>query len=56
LIPAVLRESAQIAGEVVVLGSQTHLDVWNHERFLDQRVRTKPWTEEDAETMGNLGI
>jgi MraZ protein len=56
LIPAVLRESAQTTGEVVVLGNQTWLNVWNHSRFLEQHVRSNAWTAEDAKTMGELGI
>src|SRR5579883_149791 len=34
LIPALLRESAEMNGEVVVLGQLDHLDVWNHQKFL----------------------
>src|SRR2546423_1202392 len=34
LIPSLLRDSAKMTGEVVVLGQLNYLDVWNHERFL----------------------
>src|SRR5580692_9573712 len=33
LIPTLLRTTAKMDGEVVVLGSLDHLEVWNHERF-----------------------
>jgi MraZ protein len=56
LIPAVLRESAQLTGEVEVLGSQAHLEVWNHTRFVEQEVRGNPWTAEDEKNLGELGI
>ena len=57
LIPAVLRESAQLAGEeVVVLGSQMHLEIWNRSRFVEQEVRGNAWTAEDDKNLGELGI
>jgi MraZ protein len=56
LIPAVLREAADLKGEVDVLGSQSHLEVWNHARFVEQEVRGKPWTAEDEKNLGDLGI
>ena len=46
LIPPVLRESAQMKGEVDVLGHLTYLEVWNHARFLEQLNRN-PITAED---------
>ena len=55
LIPPVLRESAQMAGEVAVLGYLNHLDVWNHKRFLG-RIQDRPFTDDDRETLNRLGI
>ncbi len=55
LIPTLLRESAQMAGEVAVLGYLDHLDVWNHKRFLD-RIKDHEFSEEDHETLSKLGI
>ncbi len=55
LIPALLRESAQMAGEVAVLGYLDHLDVWNHKRFLG-RIQEHAFSEEDHDTMSKLGI
>src|SRR6266478_1873583 len=34
LIPSLLRDSAQMTGEVAVLGYLNYLDIWNHDRFL----------------------
>src|ERR1700745_2113266 len=55
LIPPLLRESAQMTGEVAVLGNLDHLDVWNHQRFLD-RIKAQEFTAEDHETLSKLGI
>jgi MraZ protein len=55
LIPAVLRESARMAGEVAVLGCLNYLDVWNDERFRE-RMKEREFTETDNETLSKLGI
>ena len=55
LIPPLLRESAQMTGEVAVLGNLNYLEVWNHERFLG-RIKDQPFTGEDHEVLGKLGI
>jgi MraZ protein len=55
LIPAVLRESAQMKGEVDVLGNLTFLEIWNHDRFTDEMNRN-PMTAEDEKTLDELGI
>jgi MraZ protein len=55
LIPALLRESAQMSGEVAVLGYLDHLDVWNQKKFLG-RLKEQEFTEEDHETLSKLGI
>lgn len=55
LIPTLLRESAQMAGEVAVLGYLNYLDVWNHERFIG-RMKKQPFTEDDHQVLGSLGI
>jgi transcriptional regulator MraZ len=52
LIPTLLRESADMAGEVAVLGYLNHLDVWNHKRFVG-RIKDHEFGEEDY---GKLGI
>jgi MraZ protein len=55
LIPALLRESAKMAGEVAVLGALTYLDVWNHD-LIKTRLENQTVTNEDKETLSQLGI
>ena len=55
LIPPVLRESAQMKGEVDVQGHLTYLEVWNHAQFLEQLNRN-PMTAEDEKALDELGI
>jgi len=55
LIPPVLRESAEMKGEVDVQGQLKYLEVWNHARFLDQMKRN-PITAEDEKVLDELGI
>jgi MraZ protein len=54
LIPQILREAAQIRGEVAVLGNLTYLEVRNMEA-LDKEI-TEPFTDEDTKTLDDLGI
>jgi MraZ protein len=55
LIPARLRESAGMTGEVDVLGQLTYLEVWNHDRFLEKLAR-EPFTDADANALAEFGI
>ena len=55
LIPGVLREAAQMKGDVDVLGELSYLDVWNHTRFVENLNRN-PLTDEDFKTLDSLGI
>jgi MraZ protein len=55
VIPARLRESATIAGDVDVLGQVEVLDVWNHERFLT-KLQREPYTDDDARALAEFGI
>jgi MraZ protein len=54
LVPQILREAAQIRGEVAVLGNLTYLEVRNLEA-LDKEVK-EPFTDEDTKTLDELGI
>src|SRR5271165_7297004 len=54
LIPQILREAAQIRGEVAVLGNLTYLEVRNLEA-LDKEMQ-EPFTDEDIKTLDDLGI
>ena len=55
LIQPRLRESALMNGEVDVLGQQSFLEVWNHERLV-ARLSAEPFTDEDAKTLSDFGI
>ncbi|MFZ0820397.1 MAG: hypothetical protein WAM91_10030 [Candidatus Acidiferrales bacterium] len=55
LIPGVLREAAQMKGEVDVLGHLNHLEVWNHARFIEQ-LNNSPITEDDEKILDGLDI
>jgi MraZ protein len=55
LIQPRLRESALMNGEVDVLGQQSFLEVWNHERLV-ARLSAEPFTDDDAKTLSDFGI
>jgi MraZ protein len=55
VIPAPLRESASIVGDVRVFGRIAYLEVWNDERFL-QKLQRDPWTDEDGLRLSEHGI
>ena len=55
LIHPRLRESAQMTGEVDVLGQQNFIEVWNHERFIAKLTRD-PFTDDDAKALADFGI
>ena len=50
-----LRDSAQITGEVDVLGQQSYLEVWNHDRLV-AKLAAEPFTDEDAKALSDFGI
>ena len=55
LIPTVLRSVAGIADDVVVLGSQDHLTVWNEQR-IQKRFAKEPLTTEDLKELELHGV
>ena len=55
LVPQILRESAQIRGEVAVLGNLTYLEVRNLEA-LRKEIEEQAFTDEDTKTLDELGI
>jgi len=55
LVPQILRESAQIRGEVAVLGQLTYLEVRNMEAFR-REIEEQAFTDEDTRTLDELGI
>jgi MraZ protein len=55
LIPALLRESAGMQGEVAVIGHlEEYLEVWSMERLREPMAQ--PFPDEDMDTLGGLGI
>lgn len=55
LIHPLLRRSAGVIGDVVVLGYLTYLEVWELEKF-QQRLLANPYLEEDEAAMARLGV
>ena len=55
LIPARLRDSASIVGDVHVFGRIDYLEVWNEERFL-HKLQREPWTDDDGLKLSDYGI
>jgi MraZ protein len=55
LVHTILRERADVRGEVVVLGQQDYLEVWNRSVF-EERLTADPLTDADLGTISALGI
>jgi len=55
VIHPLLRRSAEVTGNVSVLGKQRYLDVWNHEKF-HGRIEANPLTEDDQHFLASLKI
>ena len=55
LVPQILREAAQIRGEVAVLGNLTYLEVRNLEAFRKE-IDEQAFTDDDTKTLDELGI
>ena len=55
LIPAILRQAADVKGEVVVLGSQTYLELVNHDAFKAE-LESQPLTMDDQAALADLGL
>jgi len=55
LIPALLRESATMQGEVAVLGYLNYLEDWNKQRYIEH-MEKEPFTDDDMKALSDLGI
>jgi MraZ protein len=55
LMPQLLRDAAQIKGEVAVTGNLTHLLVRNLEQYRKE-IEEQAFTPEDEKTLDGLGI
>ncbi|MHB1417204.1 MAG: division/cell wall cluster transcriptional repressor MraZ [Chloroflexota bacterium] len=56
VIPSYLREYASIANDVVVIGVNTRLEVWNREKWHQVRTKMEEEGEFIAEHLASLGI
>ena len=55
LVHPLLRERADVRGEVVVLGQQDFLEVWNRVAF-EERLNAEPLSDADLGVLSDLGI
>jgi MraZ protein len=55
LVPSLLRESAEIKGEVAVVGNLTYLAVQSIANYRKD-IQENPFTAEDEKTLDELGI
>lgn len=55
LIQPLLRQTADLDGDAVLLGKHTHLTLWNRKRFEELRVAS-PLTIDELHTISELGI
>lgn len=57
LLPALLRESANLKGELAVIGDSTrpHMVVRNLDEYRNEMAQ-RPWTEADDQKLAELGI
>ena len=55
LVPALVRDSAEIRGDVAVLGQLSYLEVRNMEGFR-REIEDNAFTAEDEKTLDDLGI
>jgi len=55
LIPQVLRDDAQINGDVIVMAKEDHLEVWNNEA-IRKSMKDSPLSDNDRERLSELGF
>lgn len=55
LIPQALREDAQISGDVLVIGRNDHVEVWNSEA-IRKDIKDQPLTDADMQRLSDLGF
>jgi MraZ protein len=56
LIHPLLRSSAELMGDVAVLGYLQYIEVWAQDKFYRSRLESQPYTDDDAADLGRLGI
>ena len=55
LVHPLLRSSAELVGDVAVLGYLQYLEVWELDKF-KARMEAQPYTAEDAASLAQLGV
>jgi MraZ protein len=55
VIQPILRASADLYGEIVILGQINHLMIWNRSAF-ERRIAAEPLTAEHLDQLAGLGI
>jgi len=55
LVHPLLRQSAELMGDVAVLGYLQYLEVWELDKFR-ARLETQPYTADDAAALAKLGV
>lgn len=55
VVPQILRERADVTGDVVVSGRLDHLEVWNREHF-DRRLDEEPFDDDDFRALAERGV
>ena len=56
LIPQPLREMAALDGQAMLVGMQTNFEIWDKERWLEERSRIKENFGDLSSFMADLGI
>ncbi|MBN2135802.1 MAG: division/cell wall cluster transcriptional repressor MraZ [Acidobacteria bacterium] len=54
-LPQALKESAELNGDVVVMGMQDHFEIWNKAKF-ESKMTTEPFTDEDRKILEEEGL
>jgi len=53
VVPRILRDAAQVEGEVDLLGNLNYVEVWNHARLVEN-LNNRPITEEGASILQDI--
>lgn len=56
LIHPLLRNAAELVGDVMVMGKTKFLDIWEAEKFRQSRLDAEPYSDEDAKIVASYGI
>lgn len=56
LIHPLLRNAAELVGDVMVMGKTKFLEVWESDKFRKSRLDAEPYSDEDAKIVARYGI